>query len=121
MKKLLITLATIGLAFPAPMLAEVDPKIAEFCLKARDFEGCVNRMTRRRRLDSESQDVIRQAKGETWYLVLATKHRNQAAAPVVIPMADEQQCQVAGASFKGSKEIYGQTYDHVRTLCIKGK
>lgn len=45
MKKLLLTLAGIGLALPAPLLAEVDPKIAEFCLKAQDFQGCVNAMT----------------------------------------------------------------------------
>ena len=45
MKKLILALATIGLALPAPLLAEVDPKIAEFCLKAQDFQGCVNAMT----------------------------------------------------------------------------
>lgn len=45
MKKLILTLSAIGLALPAPLLAEVDPKIAEFCLKAQDFQGCVNAMT----------------------------------------------------------------------------
>lgn len=58
MKKLLLTLAGIGLALPAPLLAEVDPKIAEFCLKAQDFQGCVNAMTGKK--SSDSTTTIRQ-------------------------------------------------------------
>ena len=45
MKKLLsfgIAIAAIGVA---PAFANVDPKIAEFCLKAQDFQGCVNSMS----------------------------------------------------------------------------
>ena len=30
---------------PAPSSAAVDPKIAEFCMKATDFSGCVQTMT----------------------------------------------------------------------------
>ena len=60
MKRLLtisITSAAIAIgAFPA--LAEVDPKIAEFCLKATDFAGCVQTMNtglqpKRRKADEE--------------------------------------------------------------------
>ena len=28
-----------------PVFANVDPKIAEFCLKAQDFQGCVNSLS----------------------------------------------------------------------------
>ena len=37
-----IAIAAIGVA---PAFANVDPKIAEFCLKAQDFQGCVNSMS----------------------------------------------------------------------------
>ena len=45
MKKLLsfgIAIAAIGVA---PAFANVDPKIAEFCLKAQDFQGCVDSLS----------------------------------------------------------------------------
>lgn len=29
-----------------PAMAEIDPKVAEFCIKAQDFAGCVETMTR---------------------------------------------------------------------------
>ena len=42
-------LLTVGIAIAAigaaPAFANVDPKIAEFCLKAQDFQGCVNSMS----------------------------------------------------------------------------
>lgn len=45
MKSLLplgIAIAAIG---AAPAFANIDPKIAEFCLKAQDFQGCVKSMS----------------------------------------------------------------------------
>ena len=43
MRKLLLLLPL--LAASAPTSAAVDPKIAEFCMKATDFAGCVQTMT----------------------------------------------------------------------------
>ena len=43
MKKLSTILFTFAFALPA--VANVDPKIAEFCLKAQDFQGCVKSMS----------------------------------------------------------------------------
>ena len=43
MRKLLLLLPL--LVASAPSSAAVDPKIAEFCLKATDFAGCVQTMT----------------------------------------------------------------------------
>jgi hypothetical protein len=37
--------AMAGLIFCVPALAQVDPKIAEMCMKAQDFSGCVQTMT----------------------------------------------------------------------------
>lgn len=34
-----------AIAFPLSALANIDPKIAEFCLKAQDFQGCVKSMS----------------------------------------------------------------------------
>ena len=44
MKRLLLSLLA-ALALPTSVNANVDPKIAEFCLKAADFAGCVKTMT----------------------------------------------------------------------------
>ena len=43
MKRLLLLLPL--LVATAPSSAAVDPKIAEFCMKATDFAGCVQTMT----------------------------------------------------------------------------
>ncbi len=44
MKRLLLPLLA-ALALPTAVNANVDPKVAEFCLKATDFAGCVKAMT----------------------------------------------------------------------------
>ena len=44
MKKLLIPLLA-ALALPTGVNANVDPKVAEMCMKAVDFQGCVAAMT----------------------------------------------------------------------------
>ena len=56
MKRLLLLLSLLVAA--APSAAAVDPKIAEFCLKATDFAGCVKTMNtglppKRRKPDEE--------------------------------------------------------------------
>ena len=50
MKRLLLPLLA-ALALPTAVNANVDPKVAEFCLKAADFAGCVKTMT------SKSTDI----------------------------------------------------------------
>ena len=37
--------AMAGLIVGLPAIAQVDPKIAEMCMKAQDFSGCVQTMT----------------------------------------------------------------------------
>ena len=44
MKRLLLPLLA-ALALPTAVNANVDPKVAEMCMKAVDFQGCVNAMT----------------------------------------------------------------------------
>ena len=44
MKRLLIPLLT-AIALPTAVNANVDPKVAEMCMKAVDFQGCVAAMT----------------------------------------------------------------------------
>ena len=43
MKRLLLPLLA-ALALPTAVEANIDPKVAEFCLKAADFAGCVKAM-----------------------------------------------------------------------------
>ena len=45
MNLLLLSLLT-SLTLPIAVNANVDPKVAEFCMKAADFQGCVNAMTK---------------------------------------------------------------------------
>ena len=58
-------LLTVGIAIAAigaaPAFANVDPKIAEFCLKAQDFQGCVNSMSGG---STDSTTTIRQIQQE---------------------------------------------------------
>ena len=44
MKRLLLPLLA-ALALPTAVSANVDPKVAEICMKAADFKGCVEMMT----------------------------------------------------------------------------
>ena len=44
MKRLLIPLLA-ALALPNAVNANVDPKVVEICMKAVDFQGCVNAIT----------------------------------------------------------------------------
>ncbi len=44
MKRLLLPLLA-ALALPTAVNANIDPKVAEMCMKAVDFQGCVNAMT----------------------------------------------------------------------------
>ncbi len=44
MRRLLVSIALLG-AGSAVAQGQVDPKIAEFCMKATDFAGCVQTMT----------------------------------------------------------------------------
>ena len=44
LKRLLLTLIA-ALTLPTAVNANVDPEVAEMCMKAVDFQGCVNAMT----------------------------------------------------------------------------
>ena len=51
MKRFLIPFLT-ALALPAVVNANTDPKVAEICMKAADFEGCVKSMSVPKKQDS---------------------------------------------------------------------
>ena len=44
MKRLAVTLLAF-ISFPSIANANLDPKIAEMCMKASDFKGCVESMS----------------------------------------------------------------------------
>ena len=44
MKRLLLPLLA-ALALPNAVNANIDPKVAEICMKATDFQGCVKSMS----------------------------------------------------------------------------
>ena len=43
MKKLIIPFLSL-IALPSAIQANIDPKVAEICMKASDFQGCVKSM-----------------------------------------------------------------------------
>ena len=51
MKRFIFPLLT-ALALPITVNANVDPKVAEICMKATDFQGCVKSMSVQKRQDS---------------------------------------------------------------------
>ena len=58
MRQLLsLTVVTVGVG-SAAALASIDPKIAEFCLKAQDFQGCVNSMSEKKPDATEKRITI---------------------------------------------------------------
>ena len=44
MKRLIISFLTF-VALPSAIQANIDPKVAEICMKASDFQGCVKSMS----------------------------------------------------------------------------
>ena len=44
MKRLIIPLLSF-IALPTAIQANIDPKVAEMCMKASDFQGCVKSMS----------------------------------------------------------------------------
>ena len=44
MKRLIIPILSF-IALPTAMQANIDPKVAEMCMKASDFQGCVKSMS----------------------------------------------------------------------------
>ena len=44
MKRIIIPLIS-AIIFPNMVNANIDPKVTEICMKAVDFQGCVNAMT----------------------------------------------------------------------------
>ena len=44
MKRLIIPLLSL-IALPSAIQANIDPKVAEICMKASDFQGCIQSMS----------------------------------------------------------------------------
>lgn len=45
-RQAMLSLALLATTLSLPVIAQVDSKIAEFCIKAQDFAGCVETMSR---------------------------------------------------------------------------
>lgn len=68
--------------------------------------------------------ILPMAKAETWWLVIAAKESMGEAGIggiYSIPTVSEQECEIAGARIKSSKEVHGDIFDHLRYVCVKGK
>ena len=39
---------------------------------------------------------------------------------VVLPMANEMECEAAGLKISGNQEIHGKIFEHLRYICVKG-
>ena len=61
MKRLIIPLLSF-IAFPSAIQANIDPKVAEMCMKASDFQGCVKSMSGKKEnnltLDSDFENAL---------------------------------------------------------------
>ena len=61
MKRFLIPLLA-ALALPTAVNANIDPKVAEMCMKASDFQGCVKSMSGKKEnnltLDSDFENAL---------------------------------------------------------------
>ena len=60
MNRLIAAIATIGLALPTPLLAEVDPKVHKLCIEAKDYQGCVKSQSGLEAGSSQPTRVINQ-------------------------------------------------------------
>ena len=61
MKRLLLPLLAV-LALPNAVNANVDPKVAEICMKAVDFQGCVNAMSGKSQGFGKKNELIKEIK-----------------------------------------------------------
>ena len=61
MKRLLLPLLAV-LALPTAVNANVDPKVAEICMKAVDFQGCVNAMTGTDQISIKKEELLDEIK-----------------------------------------------------------
>ena len=61
MKRLLLPLLA-ALALPTAVNANVDPKVAEICMKAVDFQGCVNAMSGKSQGFGKKNELIKEIK-----------------------------------------------------------
>ena len=61
MKRLLLPLLA-ALALPTAVNANVDPKVAEICMKAVDFQGCVNAMSEKSQGFEKKNELIKEIK-----------------------------------------------------------
>ena len=61
MRKFLISLLA-AIALPTAVSANVDSKVAEDCMKATDFQGCVESMSGPKKISSSNESMLDQAK-----------------------------------------------------------
>ena len=61
MKRLLLPLLA-AIALPTAVNANVDPKVAEMCMKAADFQGCVRAMTGENLVTNQKEELLNEIK-----------------------------------------------------------
>ena len=57
MKRFLIPLLA-AITLPTAVNANIDPKVAEMCMKAVDFQGCVNAMTGKKNISNNEKELL---------------------------------------------------------------
>lgn len=64
MRRLLIATVVAAALVAGPAISQVDPRISEFCLKAQDFKGCIESMSKPATAIETKQD--KQEDQRTW-------------------------------------------------------
>lgn len=80
----------------------------------------------RRGVYESSTEAASESNGESrYYLVVFARNGGKydygtTSGQVVLPMANEMDCEAAGLKLSGNKEIHGKIFEHLRYACLKG-
>ena len=104
-KPLLLSLAAFSLSLMPPALAQ---QAAESGIAGGGVEtGSSSRLS------------------SVYYLVVVARNGGKrdygtTSDKIVIPTANEMECEAAGLKLSGNKEIHGKIFEHLRYTCVKG-
>ena len=104
-RPLLLSLAVLSLSLMSPALAQE----AE--------ESSV--------VGGSSETVTSSRLSSVYYLVVVARNGGKrdygtTSDKIVIPTANEMECEAAGLKLSGNKEIHGKIFEHLRYICVKG-
>lgn len=100
------------LALAALALGTQSPASAQEAVKSGVYESSIE-------ADAASTEDSR------YYLVVFARNGGKydygtTSGQVVLPMANEMDCEAAGLKISGNKEIHGKIFEHLRYVCLKG-